>query len=94
MGALRGLWAVVEHYWSAGRVPAENLPLIAAGSIHGTCHGDAVKFGWQGNDVMEPVEGDGWAEKDGGSLEGEICLLNADNIPFSACRSKTSSTAC
>lgn len=32
------------------------------GSIHGACHGDTVEFGWQGNDEMEPAEGDGWAE--------------------------------
>lgn len=65
------------------------------GSIHGACDGDAVGFGWQGNDEMEPAEGDGWAElQDDGSLEGEICLLNGNNIPFIAHRSKTSSTAC
>ena len=29
-----------------------------------------------------------------GSLEGEICLLTGDNVPFIARRSKTSSTAC
>jgi hypothetical protein len=44
---------------------------------------------------MEPASGDGWAElRDDGSLEGEICLLNGDDIPFIARRSKTSSTAC
>jgi hypothetical protein len=44
---------------------------------------------------MEPAEGDGWAElQHDGSLEGEICLLNGDNVPFIARRSKTSSTAC
>ncbi|WGS22557.1 MULTISPECIES: hypothetical protein [unclassified Bradyrhizobium] len=53
------------------------------GSIHGACHGDAVEFGWQGNDEMEPAEGDGWAElKDDGSLEGEICLLNGAKHPI------------
>ncbi|MET4280026.1 hypothetical protein ABIB68_008307 [Bradyrhizobium sp. F1.2.2] len=37
----------------------------------------------------------GWAELlDDGSLEGEICLVNGDDIPFIARRSKTSSTAC
>jgi hypothetical protein len=47
------------------------------------------------NDEMEPAKGDGWAElHDDGSLEGEICLLNGDNIPFIARRSTTSSTAC
>jgi hypothetical protein len=44
---------------------------------------------------MEPASGDGWAElQDDGSLEGEICLINGDDIPFIARRSKTSSTAC
>src|SRR6266700_7087544 len=50
---------------------------------------------WQGNDEMEPAKGDGWAElQNDGSLEGEICLLNGDNVPFTARRSKISSTAC
>jgi hypothetical protein len=30
----------------------------------------------------------------GGSIEGEISLVNGDGIPFIARRSKTSSTAC
>ena len=43
----------------------------------------------------EPASGDGWAElQDDGSLEGEICLINGDDIPFIARHSKTSSTAC
>lgn len=51
---------------------------------------DAVEFGWQGNDEMEPANGDGWAElQEEGSLEGEICPLNGDNIPFAARRSKS-----
>ncbi|HEX3114428.1 MAG TPA: hypothetical protein VHQ48_03045, partial [Bradyrhizobium sp.] len=59
------------------------------------CDGDAVQFSWQGNDEMEPANGDGWAElRDDGSLEGEICLLNGDDIPFIARRSEASSTAC
>jgi hypothetical protein len=45
------------------------------GSIHGAFHGDAVKFGWQGNDEMKPANTDSWAELlDDGSLEGVICL--------------------
>jgi hypothetical protein len=65
------------------------------GSIHGVCDGDAVEFDWQGHDEMEPANGDGWAElQNDGSLEGEICLLNGDDIPFIARRLKTSSTAC
>jgi hypothetical protein len=57
------------------------------GSIHGACDGDAIEFGWHGNDEMEPANGNGWAElQNNGILEGEICLLNGDDIPFIACR--------
>jgi hypothetical protein len=103
--SVRGRWQVVEtpgyDMASAGayilfdEAGGEFAFDCLTGSIHGACHGDTVEFGWQGNDEMEPAEGDGWAElKDDGSLEGEICLLNGDNIPFIARRSKTSSTAC
>jgi hypothetical protein len=65
------------------------------GSIHGACDGNAVDFDWQGSDEMEPANGDGWAElQEDGSLEGEISLINGDDIPFIARRTKTSSTAC
>lgn len=65
------------------------------GSIHGVCDSNEIEFDWQGNDEMEPASGDGWAElQTDGSLEGEISLLNGDDIPFIASRSKTSSTAC
>jgi hypothetical protein len=65
------------------------------GSIHGACDGDAVEFSWEGSNEMEPASGDGWAElQEDGSLEGEVCLHNGDDIPFLARRSKTSSTAC
>ena len=65
------------------------------GSISGSCKGDAIEFTWQGNDEMEPANGDGWAElQEDGSLEGEICLYNGDDIPFIARRQKTSSTTC
>lgn len=43
---------------------------------------------------MEQANGLGWAElQQDGSLEGEICLENEDDIPFIARRSTTSSTA-
>ena len=65
------------------------------GSIHGACDGDAVEFDWDGNDEMEEASGHGWAElQDDGSLEGEICLENGDDIPFIARRPTTSSTTC
>ena len=65
------------------------------GSIHGRCEGDAVEFTWEGNDEMEETSGHGWAElRQDGSLDGEICLENGDEIPFAARRSATSSTAC
>ena len=65
------------------------------GAIHGACKGDDVEFDWQGNDEMEPANGDGWAElQDDGSLKGEISLFNGDEIPFIARRERTSSTAC
>jgi hypothetical protein len=61
------------------------------GSIHGRCAGDAVEFTWKGNDEMEEASGHGWAElQQDGSLEGEICLENGDEIPFVARRSATS----
>jgi hypothetical protein len=103
--SIRGRWRVVETP-GYDMAPAGAYILFdetggafafhcLTGSIDGACHGDTVEFGWQGNDEMEPAEGDGWAElKADGSLEGEIRLLNGDDIPFLARRQKTSSTAC
>jgi hypothetical protein len=103
--SVRGKWRVVEtpEFDMAGPgsyiLFAEDGGEFAldclTGSIHGRCEGDAVEFGWQGHDEMEAANGSGWAElQDDGSLEGEICLSNGDDIPFIAHRSKTSSTAC
>ena len=65
------------------------------GHIFGGGDFDAIQFDWEGNDEMEEACGSGWAElQDDGSLKGEICLVNGDDIPFIARRSKTSSTAC
>lgn len=103
--SIRGRWSVVETP-GYGMAVAEAYILFdedggefafdcLTGSIHGAGDGDAVQFGWEGNDEMEPVKGDGWAElQHDGSLEGEICLVNGDDIPFIARRPKTSSTAC
>jgi hypothetical protein len=83
--SIRGRWRVVE-------TPGYDIAVAGAYILFDE---DGGEFAWQGNDEMEPANGDGWAElQDDGSLEGEICLLNGDNIPFIARRSKTSSTAC
>jgi hypothetical protein len=103
--SLRGRWRVVETpgyemavagaYILFGDSGGEFALDCLTGSIHGACDGDAVEFSWEGSDEMEPASGDGWAElREDGSLEGEICLRNGDHIPFTARRSKTSSTAC
>ena len=103
--SVRGRWRVVETpgydmavagaYILFDGVGGEFAFDCLTGSIHGTCDGDAVQFSWEGNDEMEPANGHGWAEpQDNGSLEGEIYLINGDDIPFIARRSKTSSTAC
>ncbi len=103
--SIRGRWRVVETpgydmgrggaYILFGDSGGEFAFDCLTGSIHAACVGDAVEFSWEGSDEMEPASGDGWAElHEDGSLEGEICLHNGDDIPFIARRSKTSSTAC
>ena len=103
--SVRGRWRVVETpgydmavagaYILFGEVGGEFAFDCLTGSIHGACDADAVQFSWAGNDELEPASGNGWAElQDDGSIEGEICLVNGDGIPFIARRSKTSSTAC
>jgi hypothetical protein len=103
--SIRGRWRVVGTpgydmaaagaYILFDEVGGEFVIDCLTGSIHLACDGDAVQFSWDGNDEMEPAHGDGWAElQDDGSLEGEICLVNGDDIPFIARRSDTSSTAC
>ena len=103
--SIRGRWRVVETpnydmaaagaYILFNEDGGEFAFDCLTGCIHGAHDGDAVQFGWQGNDEMEPANGDGWAELgDDGLLEGQICLINGDEIPFIARRSKTSSTAC
>lgn len=103
--SVQGRWRIVETPGYDMAVPAAYILFdqdggafafdCLTGSIHGACEGNAVEFSWAGNDEMEPASGDGWAEmQDDGSLQGEICLRNGDDIPFIARRSATSSTAC
>ena len=87
--------AVPDAYSLFNRDGGEFAFDCLTGSIYGACDGDAVEFDWDGNDEMEETSGHGWADlQDDGSLEGEICLENGDDIPFIARRSTTSSTAC
>lgn len=103
--SVQGRWRIVETPGYDMAVPAAYILFdedggefvfdCLTGSIHGACEGDAVEFGCVGNDEMDPANGDGWAElRADGSIEGEICLHNRDDIPFIARRSATSSTAC
>jgi hypothetical protein len=103
--SIRGRWRVVETpgYDMAGAGAyilfdgdgGEFALDCLTGSIHAPCDGDDIEFSWQGNDEMEPASGGGWAElQDDGSLKGEICLLDGDDVPFIARRANTSSTAC
>ena len=103
--SMRGKWRVVEtpEYDMAGAGSyilfnedgGEFALDCLTGSFQGRCEGDAVEFTWEGNDEMEQANGHGWAAlQHDGSLEGEICLENGDEILFIGRRSTTSSTAC
>ena len=103
--SLRGKWDVIETpgYDMAGAgsyiLFDENGGEFAldclTGSIYGACEGETVEFEWDGNDEMDTASGTGWVElRDDGSLKGEIHLHNGDDIPFTARRQPTSSTAC
>jgi hypothetical protein len=103
--SVQGKWRVIEtpgydmagsrSYIVFGKTDGEFALDCLTGAIHGTCDGRAVEFTWAGSDEMEPTAGHGWAElQDGGSIEGEICMQNGDEIPFIARRTKTSSTTC
>lgn len=81
----------VRGRWRGGEFAFDCL----TGSIHGACEGDSVEFEWDGNDEMEQASGRGWAQvQNDGTLQGEICLQNGDDVSFIAHRQKTSSTTC
>jgi hypothetical protein len=101
--SVRGQWRVVEtpEYDMAGpnsyilfnKDGGEFALDCLTGCIHGRCDGDAVEFDWSGNNEMDDAAGNGWAAiQSDGTLEGEICLQNGDDIRFIARR--ISSTAC
>ena len=68
--------------------------VCVTGQIFAGGAGRAVEFSWQGNDEMDEVQGDGWAElQPDGSLNGAVCFKGGDEANFSA-RRWTSSTTC
>lgn len=103
--SVQGKWRVIEtpgydmagsrSYIAFGKTGGEFALDCLTGAIHGACDGNAVQLSWTGSDEMEPAAGHGWGElQHDGSLKGEICMQNSDQIPFVARRSTTSSTAC
>ena len=63
------------------------------GQIFGAGAADAVEFSWQGNDEMDEVNGNGWAElQPDGSLKGQICFHSGDEANFTARRDPSSTT--
>lgn len=106
---LQGRWRIVELPGYEADYPDMVGPAhilfestggeFAFGCVTGAFAGggdhDAVAFEWDGNDEMDEVCGDGWAQlQPDGSLSGEIKIHNGDDIGFIARRWPTSSTAC
>jgi hypothetical protein len=107
--SLTGRWRIVElpgyeadyadmvepAYILFGPTRGEFAFGCVTGSFAGASKSDAVAFDWDGNDEMDEVRGDGWAElQDDGSLVGEINFHNGDEIPLITRPWPTSSTAC
>ena len=64
------------------------------GSFTDASPGAATAFDWDGNNEMDKVSCDGWAEiRPDGSLVGGINFHDGDEINFAARRWATSSTA-
>lgn len=65
------------------------------GSIYGAGDANAVEFTWDGNDEMDEASGHGWAElQPDGTIAGQICFHDGDEVNFTARPWTTSSTAC
>ena len=107
--SVQGKWRIVEMadyeadfpdmvepaYILFGKTGGEFAFGCVTGVIYGTCEGDAVEFTGDGNDEMDQASGHGWADlQDDGSLEGEICFHNGDEVTIIARPWNTSSTAC
>jgi hypothetical protein len=107
--SIRGKWRITEMpdyeadypnmmgvaYIRFGKSGGEFAFGCVSGAIHGTVDGNCVEFTWSGNDEMDQVDGDGWAElRDDGTLEGQICFQGGDEAEFIARRWRRFSTAC
>ena len=65
------------------------------GGIDSAGGNEHVEFTWGGSDEMDEVSSDGWADlQPDGSLQGQVCFQQGDEIDFIARPWKTSSTAC
>jgi hypothetical protein len=101
-GALTGRWRIVQMaLWDKDYLDMMQPAYIAFdrkaggefafGCVNGGLHcrkaSARVEFTWEGNDEMDQVSGDGWAElqKDG-SIKGEIRFHNGDDSTFKARR--------
>lgn len=106
---LQGKWRIVEMpdyeadfpdmmgpaYILFGPAGGEFAFGCVTGAFAGGGDHAAVEFDWNGNDEMDEARGSGWAEiKADGSLRGEIGFHAGDDIPFTARRWPSSSTAC
>ena len=98
--SVQGLWrhsAMTESDsmpTSCSAKRAASLPSIASPAPLTVAATAMTLIDWDGNDEMEEAHGHGWAElQSDGSLQGEICTYNGDDIPLTA-RRPTSSTAC
>jgi hypothetical protein len=107
--SIRGKWRITEMpdyeadysdmmepaYIRFGKSGGEFAFGCVSGAIHGMIEGNSVEFTWSGNDEMDQVDGDGWAElPDNGTLEGQICFQGGDEAEFIARRWRRFSTAC
>ena len=99
--SIQGKWRIIEMpgyvddypdmvepaYILFGKSGGEFAFGCVTGTVHEAAEGDAADFTWSGNDEMDEVAGDGWAElRDDGILEGQICFQNGDEADFTARR--------
>ncbi len=66
-----------------GNAAGEFVFGCVTGSLHCRTKALSADFTWEGNDEMDQVSGDGWAElQQDGSITGEIRFHNGDDSTF------------